>query len=49
MIELRFLVRGSSRVLQYRERKMAESFGGIIGGWSDWQDVPQVPSDEEGK
>ena len=35
MIELRWLLRGSSRVLQYRTMML-----GMY--WSDWQDVPEV-------
>ena len=45
MIELRWLVRGGERCLQYRTRPLITyDANGIC--WSDWQDVPVV---EEGE
>ena len=45
MIELRFLLRGSSRVLQYRWRELHTLHEQLTGD-SDWQDVPEC---EEGE
>lgn len=46
MIELRWLVRGGEKILQYRQRKTIEGFSVIFAGWSDWQDIPEVREDE---
>lgn len=48
MIELRWLVRGVEKVLQYRQLKLIEGFGIGFGGWSYWQDVPVVEAAEGG-
>lgn len=45
MIELRWLVRGSEKVLQYRLGYFAEGpYAKAV--WLDWQDIPEVREGE---
>ena len=48
MFELRWLVRGTDRVLQYRQRITMDDYtdlqNGVFGSkqeWSAWRDVPE--------
>ena len=46
MIELRWVITGETRVLQYRDQGpgyIGEHF--VQNMWSDWQDVPEIEAD----
>lgn len=48
MIEMRWVIRGGDRQLQYRRQLQNLSSDGLTWHWSDWMRVPEVEHEERG-